>query len=48
VTHWATLLASGVLCACVSLYPFARSSFGIMLLFFALFTAALISFRLVT
>lgn len=44
VTHWLTLAASGLLCAVVGLYPFRHSAFGLMLAFYWLFSAALISF----
>lgn len=44
VTHWLTLAASGLLCAAVGLYPFQHSAFGLMLAFYWLFSAALISF----
>jgi ATP-binding cassette subfamily A (ABC1) protein 1/ATP-binding cassette subfamily A (ABC1) protein 3 len=44
VTHWATLAASGLLCAGVGLYPFRHSALLLMLAFYWLFAAALISF----
>lgn len=44
LTHWITLAASGLLCALVGLYPFRHSSFGLMLAFYWMFSAALISF----
>ncbi len=44
LTHWATLAASGALCAFVGLYPFQNSSFALMLAFYWLFSASLISF----
>lgn len=44
VTHWLTLAASGLLCGLVGLYPFRHSSFALMLAFYWLFSAALISF----
>eukprot|EP00879_Flechtneria_rotunda_P027764 GHRR01029755.1.p1 GENE.GHRR01029755.1~~GHRR01029755.1.p1 ORF type:complete len:493 (+),score=163.44 GHRR01029755.1:105-1583(+) len=44
LTHWLTLAVSGLLCDLVGLYPFRHSSFGVMLAFYWLFSAALISF----
>ncbi|KAF6260985.1 hypothetical protein COO60DRAFT_831207 [Scenedesmus sp. NREL 46B-D3] len=44
LTHWLTLATSGLLCALVGLYPFRHSSLAIMVAFYWLFSAALISF----
>jgi hypothetical protein len=43
-THWATLAASGLLCALAGTYPFQHTSLAIMVAFFWLFAAALVAF----
>ncbi len=45
LTHWCTLMASGAVCTLVGTYPFAHTQVAVMLLFFALFVAALTCFR---
>lgn len=44
VTHWTTLALSGLLVAIVGLYPFQASSFSLMVMFYFLFSAALVAF----
>lgn len=43
LTHWATLAASGLLCALAGMYPFRYSSLAVMVAFFWLFAAALVA-----
>jgi len=47
ISHWSTLLASGLLCTVMCIYPFPHSSAWILTLFFALLAASLVSFRCV-
>ncbi|KAK9828547.1 hypothetical protein WJX72_000707 [[Myrmecia] bisecta] len=44
ITHFSTLALSGLLCALIGLYPFTHSDVWLMLAFFWLVAAALISF----
>ncbi|PNG99270.1 ATP-binding cassette sub-family A member 5, partial [Tetrabaena socialis] len=44
LTHWTLLALSGALCAAAGTYPFANSSAAIMLAFFWLYAAALVSY----
>ncbi|KAL4853959.1 ATP-binding cassette sub-family A member 3 [Chlorella vulgaris] len=44
LTHWSSMAVSGTLCALIGLYPFAHSSFGLMLAFYWLVAASLLLF----
>ncbi|KAF5833388.1 hypothetical protein DUNSADRAFT_10320 [Dunaliella salina] len=44
LTHWVSLLVSGILCSLVGTYPFSHTSIAVMILFFSLFTASLVFF----
>eukprot|EP00798_Chlamydomonas_sp_ICE-L_P031756 gene31756-6954_t len=44
ITHFSVLMASSTLCALVCLYPFRGSALSILIVFFALFSASLVSF----
>lgn len=44
LTHWLALAASGALCAAAGRYPFAHSSPALMLAFYWLLAAALVSY----
>ena len=43
VTHWATLAASGLLCALISMYPFPASDWTVLLALLWLIAASLIA-----
>ncbi|GAB4821282.1 hypothetical protein N2152v2_008328 [Parachlorella kessleri] len=44
ITHWSTMALSGLLCAVVGLYPFAHSSFVLMLCLYWVTALALLAF----
>ncbi len=44
ISHWSTMAVSGVLCAIVGTYPFSHSSASVLLAFYWLVAAALISY----
>jgi len=44
ITHFSIIALSGFLCALVGMYPFQRSAFGVLLMFFWLASAALLAF----
>lgn len=44
ISHWSTMAISGVLCAIVGTYPFSHSSASVLLAFYWLVAAALISY----